>query len=220
MVEYLRSLKPVILVRHGQSTSNVDPQVGGWQDPELTPLGKRQAEAIATRLTKLLDGREVVIYSSHLRRARETAEPICRALNCEAVIEEGLQEYQTNLDPKLSRPEAEQYSNPRTKPARHWRTYQDAESLGELYHRAGEALSRIIEKHNEIIVIVSHGWLIDKMIAWWIDMPVDNITPNMFTTGNASLSVLSITDYGERVLMKLNDTSHLVHHGEQDSFLD
>ena len=103
MVEYLRSLKPIILVRHGQSTSNVDPQVGGWQDPGLTPLGKRQARAIANRLLELLDGREVVIYSSHLRRARETAEPICRALNCEAVIDEYLQAYQTNLENLSSR---------------------------------------------------------------------------------------------------------------------
>jgi len=220
LVEYLRSRKPVILVRHGQSYSNTDPKVGGWQDPGLTPLGHEQALAVAARLGELLEGRDVAVYSSHLRRALETAEPIIEAIGCNLVVDESLQEYRTNLDPGLSRPSAEKYKISEVKPAKHWRTFKDAESLGELYLRAGRILGEIVEQGHEVTVIVSHGWIMDKMIAWWVGVSLDDIKPNMFATGNASISVLSVTQFGERVLLKLNDTGHLMHLEHQDSFLE
>ena len=220
MVEYLRSQRPIILIRHGQSHSNIDPNVGGWQDPGLTPLGEKQAKAIARRLKELLEGRKVGIYSSHLRRAYETAQIIYQELDAEPTIEESLQEYQTNLDSELSRREAEIYRLERVNPAKNWRAYRFAESLGELYHRAGEVLTRIMQSDDEVILIVSHGWIIDKMIAWWMGINVNNIRPNMFTTANASMSVLTISEFGERILLKLNDTAHLTHFKEQDSILD
>ena len=83
----------MILVRHGQSHSNIDPEVGGWQDPGLTILGREQAEAVASRLGKLLEKRKVTVYSSHLKRALETAEPICKEIGCNLIIKESLQEY-------------------------------------------------------------------------------------------------------------------------------
>ena len=49
---------------------------------------------------------------------------------------------------------------------------------------------------------------------------VDDIRPNMFTTANASISVLSVSEFGERILLKLNDTSHLIGITEQHSILD
>ncbi len=101
MVEYLNSLKPIILVRHGQSVSNIDPLVGGWQNPGLTPLGMQQAKALADRLTRELEGKDFVVYSSHLRRARETAQVICKELGAVPIIDEMLQEYQTRLSLSL-----------------------------------------------------------------------------------------------------------------------
>ena len=219
LVEYLKSLKPIILVRHGQSESNVDPLVGGWQNPGLTSLGREQAQAVALRLADELMGRDFVVYSSHLRRAFETAQVICSELGVDPVVDEMLQEYQTGLDPSLSRPEAEQYKLSEINPAKNWRTFSGAESLGELFLRAGKVLSRISDIHDEVVVIVCHGWIIDKMIAWWMSFKIDDIRANMFTTANASLSVLSVSQFGERILLKLNDTSHLMHFEEKDSYL-
>ena len=219
LVEYVKSLKPIILVRHGQSESNVDPQVGGWQNPGLTSLGREQAQAVASRLANELTGKKFIVYSSHLRRAHETANAICIKLGVEPIIDEMLQEYQTRLDPGLSRPEAEQYKLLETTPAKNWRTFRGAESLGELFLRAGTVLSQISSQHDEIVVIVCHGWIIDKMIAWWMGIKQDEIRANMFTTANASISVLSVTQFGERVILKLNDTNHLMHF-EKDSYLD
>jgi probable phosphoglycerate mutase len=212
MEEYLRSLKPIILVRHAQSHSNVDPSIGGWQDRGLTPLGEKQAKAVATRLKKILGGRKAAIYSSHLKRARETAYFICQELDLEPTIEENLQEYQTRLDPAISRPEALEFRIQRATPLKNWRMFSEAESLGEMHNRAGEVLSKIIESNHDVfLLIISHKWLIDKMIAWWVGINVDDVKPNMFNTSNASLSELSVTEYGERILLKLNDTAHLTH---------
>jgi 2,3-bisphosphoglycerate-dependent phosphoglycerate mutase len=58
------------IVRHGQSLGNVDPQHSG-PDPELTDIGKEQIRETARRLAQYpFDA----IYSSHLRRAVQTAQ--------------------------------------------------------------------------------------------------------------------------------------------------
>lgn len=219
MVEYLRSLKPIILVRHGQSPSNIDPKVGDWQDKGLTKLGLEQAECVAQRLKSLLKDRKVNLYSSHLKRAYLTAKIIDSELQCGLTVEEELEEYRTNLQPSISRPEAEIYKTINPEPSKNWRTFIESESLAELYARAGKVLEMMLLDNSDAIVLVSHGWMIDRMIAWWLRISVDDIRPNMFATANASISVLSITQYGDRVLMKLNDTSHLQSLSDRPSIL-
>ena len=63
------------IIRHGEPGA----------DGALTELGHQQAEAVGERLCK--SGIDKV-YSSPLLRARQTAEPLCRALNKEMIIEE------------------------------------------------------------------------------------------------------------------------------------
>ena len=61
-------------IRHGDPTYNPD---------QLTPLGKRQAEAVARRLSQYgLDE----IYVSSSNRAQETCRPTCEILKKEPVI--------------------------------------------------------------------------------------------------------------------------------------
>ena len=58
----------IILIRHGQTTTNAEGLLVGRSDPHLTDLGERQARA----LVPYLGGVEVV-WVSPLVRARETA---------------------------------------------------------------------------------------------------------------------------------------------------
>ena len=68
-------------VRHGDPIYNPD---------QLTPLGKRQAEALAHRLTQHgLDE----IYVSSSNRARETCMPTCEILKKEPVVLDWTKEY-------------------------------------------------------------------------------------------------------------------------------
>lgn len=58
----------ILLIRHGQTTTNEQGLVIGRSDPHLTALGERQALALAPYL-----GDVVALWVSPLARARETA---------------------------------------------------------------------------------------------------------------------------------------------------
>ncbi|HEV7391056.1 MAG TPA: histidine phosphatase family protein, partial [Burkholderiales bacterium] len=75
--------KPFYYLRHGQTETNAHRLVAGSLDVDLTALGREQALAAAKALT-----REPItqIYSSPLKRARHTAEPIAAALNVPLAI--------------------------------------------------------------------------------------------------------------------------------------
>jgi broad specificity phosphatase PhoE len=66
----------LIFVRHGHTAANgvkAEMRISGWTDFPLSPLGRRQAEALRLRLEA--DPPDV-IYTSTLQRARATAEAI------------------------------------------------------------------------------------------------------------------------------------------------
>jgi ribonuclease H / adenosylcobalamin/alpha-ribazole phosphatase len=71
------------LVRHGESAGNVNPGARRSEDPPLTDQGLAQASRAATALARLgIDA----VYSSPLRRARETAEAIADAAGLEVRV--------------------------------------------------------------------------------------------------------------------------------------
>ncbi len=80
----------LILVRHGQSPSNVtrsiDTTVPG---PPLTALGITQAEALPATLA---EERIDVIYASTMTRAQMTAEPLARVRGLRIHVRDGLRE--------------------------------------------------------------------------------------------------------------------------------
>lgn len=59
----------IILVRHGQTTTNAQGLLVGRSDPSLTELGRRQALALRPLLVNVVD-----VWASPLERARSTAE--------------------------------------------------------------------------------------------------------------------------------------------------
>ena len=71
------------LVRHGESAGNVNPALRRSDDPPLTDRGRDQATRAAAALAR--SGLEAV-YSSPLRRARETAELVARPRGLEVQL--------------------------------------------------------------------------------------------------------------------------------------
>ncbi len=68
---YRRTMYKLVLVRHGESTWNLDNRFTGWTDVDLTPTGIEQAKN-AGRLLKA-DGYEFdLAYTSVLKRATRT----------------------------------------------------------------------------------------------------------------------------------------------------
>lgn len=72
----------LIFIRHGQPEWISEGR--NLTDPPLTQRGARQASALAERATEWRRPTEIVV--SNARRARETAEPLCRALGIEPTV--------------------------------------------------------------------------------------------------------------------------------------
>jgi len=76
----------VLLIRHGESENNrIHADTGSWAgrspDPELTALGRRQADKLAESLAARPGGRPDVLLTSLMRRAVATAAPLARSLD-------------------------------------------------------------------------------------------------------------------------------------------
>ncbi|HVC26130.1 MAG TPA: histidine phosphatase family protein [Acidimicrobiales bacterium] len=197
------------LVRHGESAATDPdrpfPLVGGRGDPELSPRGCAQADAVARRLGSLdLSG----IYVTPLRRTAETATPLARALGVDPVVEPDLVEvhmgeweggvYRRRIaeqDPLAVRVFLEE----------RWDIVPGAESNDALGERTGGAIARIAAAHpGGCVVAVSHAVTISAILA-----RATSARPFAFiAVDNASISTLVVS--GDRwTLRRFNDTAHL-----------
>jgi probable phosphoglycerate mutase len=75
--------RPFYYLRHGETEANVRLIIAGSLDVDLTPLGREQARAAARAFAAVPI---TAVYSSPLKRARETAEPIAHALNLPVTV--------------------------------------------------------------------------------------------------------------------------------------
>ena len=81
------------LVRHGQTSANLDGVWHGSSDTPLTEHGERQALRVAEFLSGEPHREATVVYASPLQRARDTAGAIARRLGLEVRVEADLSEY-------------------------------------------------------------------------------------------------------------------------------
>ncbi len=80
----------IYLFRHGQSYYNRDKRFTGWKDSKLTPLGKKQAKAVAH---KLKNKKFQLAYQTRLSRSKDTLKevlkhhPECQIITDDRMIE-------------------------------------------------------------------------------------------------------------------------------------
>ncbi len=73
----------LVLIRHGQTPDNAAGLILGHRDPPLSDAGREEAHRLAARLR----GAPIAaVWTSPLRRARETAEIVAAALGVEPVV--------------------------------------------------------------------------------------------------------------------------------------
>ena len=85
-------MKHIITVQHTQSVHHTNGMVGSWTDWDLTELGKQQAANIGKKLKKELEGKDIVMYSSDLKRAKQTADEIAKYLGIVPILRKELRE--------------------------------------------------------------------------------------------------------------------------------
>ena len=180
------------LVRHGEVE---EPRPGlseiGHDDPPLTQMGRRQADALATELQGAITRGTTIeaVYSSPLRAAMETAEAIARDLEVEAPR----RAFElTTLTPEVVPP-------------------GDHGALAALQEQAWSLIEALRQEHGErsTVVLVTHELTIRAVVCRALSMPLDDAY--RFALDPASLTTIEFRSQPrERLLLdNLNETCHL-----------
>ncbi|HWO05335.1 MAG TPA: histidine phosphatase family protein, partial [Methylomirabilota bacterium] len=163
----------VLLVRHGLTPTTGIKLPGRAPGLHLSDEGRRQAEAAAERIGKV--ARIAAVYCSPITRARETAQPIGRAVKRALRIERDLADLDIgewtgmSLKQAARRPEWETVQrNPSSF------RFPGGESFPEMQTRMTSALGRIVARHpGQIVVAVSHADPIKAAVAQALGTPLD-----------------------------------------------
>ncbi|MDO9301084.1 MAG: alpha-ribazole phosphatase, partial [Anaerolineales bacterium] len=196
----------LLLVRHGQTDWNIARRFQGQSDIPLNEVGKKQAKALANRLSaEHFDS----IYSSDLQRATETAKIICKS---EWHSDLRLREVNFGDWEGLTYGEIKE-KHPDTLSAWENDIYKNAPPNGEtlegLSARVQSMLGELYAKHkDQTVLIVAHGGVLQTLICLAL-----NLKPTMywrFHLSTASLSEIAFYPKGAGAIVNLlNDTSHL-----------
>ena len=200
-------MKRVFLVRHGESKWNTLKKVQGQKNIPLTENGIDQAHLIGNRL---INENIDIIYSSHLDRAKDTANIIGQKTNVNVNTMEALQEINFGIWEGMSQVDVDKNYN---KDFVLWRKQPEnlkiekGETLEDLQARAMKGVNSIINNDLwENIVIVSHSATLKAIILGLLN--VDLCHFKNLTLNNVSLTIIEFRDYN-RVIKVLNDVSHL-----------
>ncbi len=203
----------IFVVTHAQAEHHLAGVVGGWHDSVLTPLGHRQAEAIAERVVTLVDGAPVELYASDLRRAAQTAEPIARRLGVESRLSADLREKSFGVAGGKSDAwlEARWIPPPRDNGRLdHREGVEGAETRREIFARITRIMNEITASPCETQVIVTHGFALTFVIAAWFQLPVEAAVWIGFRPQSGGITHLQQDDrHFDRALVRLDDRAHL-----------
>jgi probable phosphoglycerate mutase len=195
----------VLLIRHGRSADVVP---GGPQsaDPPLHDIGVQQAAALAARLAPLeLHG----VYSSHLARAMQTAQPLAD--------QRGLQ-LETDVDLEEIRLGDWSYGEFRRRAAAadpeflawamtgRWDGVPGSEGDDGLRSRVALSVSTLAERHRgQRIAIVVHGGVINAYISHLLDVH----RSLWMAVENTSITLVRLHKAAFPTVVTINDCHHL-----------
>jgi len=202
----------IFLIRHGETDWNaLGKMQGGGFDLELNANGRDQAARLAQELSNI---RLDVVASSHLQRARATADAIvqqqqqqCQDSSSSAsparVVLAGLGEMRFGefegralRGPECTKEITEQFQdvNNRMKRDPHVRWPNGGESLAEVEARSVAALNEILELYRDSsrsIGIVAHGRTINIMLASLLEKDCRNFSK--YRQRNCCINVLDVS---------------------------
>jgi broad specificity phosphatase PhoE len=190
------------LVRHGESIANSQRKhQGDSYDTDLTELGFEQAKKLANRLKEFNFD---IIYTSHLKRAKQTADEINLFHNKEIIVNKKLKERDNgDFSGKVWTEEL-------------WKGMigdkmnikaPNGENRIDQYNRVKPIIDKIL-KLNKDILIVSHGGTIKSILASLF--PEKNLEEihKLYKTGNTCLYKIEVQNKEAKIIIE-NCTKHL-----------
>jgi probable phosphoglycerate mutase len=200
-----------MLIRHGESYANADGLAGGpLGDGGLTPLGRRQVQALVERLRMSAElSKAGAFYTSALPRAIETGEMLRVVLpTLEPVVDASFNEISVGEGDGLSwAAYVERYGAPDWDLEPNALTAPGGESLLGFYERCREAIERTVARHpEELVVVVCHGGVIEQAMKIYQGVgPEVRLRPRI---ENCSMTEIEFRE-GWRRLLRYNDRAPL-----------
>lgn len=196
------------LVRHGEAMGNILLQFQGNIDCPLTPQGLEQTQCLEKRFAQIpVD----VLYSSPLKRAYDTAAAIARATGCAIQVDPRLieingGEWEGMSWKELPQRYPEQFDNWVNHPGDF--SAPQGESMQQVYERAKEVLSEILERHEEKrIAVATHGCFIRNALCFLLGYPISEMN-RVPLSDNTAVSAFAVEGQQIKPIF-LNDNSHL-----------
>ena len=205
----------ILIARHGQSDWNADKRWQGHSDRPLTQKGRGQAEALGARLAHIdLDA----IYSSDLRRARDTAAVVADSQGLDVRIEPDLREVDVGSWAGLTRAEAEErFPEGFARWTKGYPGWEDGESYEAMTDRVIAAVKRIAAEHrDERVLVVSHGGPIRAMHAEALGLDVHAYRRLRPVEPNARLSAVCFVEGRLTELCPANEIDALIERDQQE----
>ena len=201
-------MKSIYTVQHTQSEHHTNGMVGSWTDWSLTELGRRQADRIAIKLKQELDGKEIVLYTSDLKRARQTAECIASRLGVASVMRTELRERNLGRCCGKSVQWLRENLECEEKTVDD-RLFSDAESRRDEWNRLKPFFEQVMAEEVENIIIVSHGDLLSVFNAMFLGLDVESLNACELFGFAGGVSQMMVRDDGERVIKRISDMSYV-----------
>ena len=197
----------IYLIRHGETSWNLEERFQGTTNTELTTAGLNQGKLLAKSLasTKFKN-----IYSSPLNRAKITADFIGDETECEVTEDLDFKEISFGDWEGLTTKEIRAKYSWMDKWFEDTGLYQipNGDVFEDEKSRLKERLTKIAKESNgQNTAIVSHAGIIRLSLIAALDLPLSYYW--RFVFGNTSISILEYYN-GIFLLKSLNNTSHLL----------
>lgn len=176
--------------------------VDGPADPELSEAGHRQARHCAEWLhLEHLDA----IYSSPMRRAVQTAEPLASLKGMDIRLAPGVAEFDQNSNEYIPVEELKAANDPRWQDMMSGAWHSD-EDQSEFHERVIGTMNQIIaDNPGGRVVVTCHGGVINEYVAHVLGIP----SGQFFYPNYTSIHRVAASSKGHRSILSLNESGHL-----------
>lgn len=201
-------MKTIITIQHTQSIHHTNGMVGSWTDWDLSDLGKEQAKHIGEKMSKEFAGWNFVMYSSDLKRAKQTAELVGQSLGVCPILAPELRE--RNLGKCVGKSVQWLRDNIECQEKTiDDRMFSDAESRRDVWNRLLPFFQTIMESPVENIILVSHGDLLSVFNTMFLGLDVETLNSSEIFGLAGGVSRMFINDEGKRFIKKISDMSYM-----------
>lgn len=201
-------MKSIITIQHTQSIHHTNGMVGSWTDWDLSELGIKQANNIGRNLSKELENKKYVMYSSDLLRAKHTAKIIGKYLGVEPILARELRE--RNLGKCVGKSVKWLKENiEKEEKSIDDKMFSDAESRRDEWNRLLPFFNELMVSEHENIIIVSHGDLLSVFNSMWLGMEVEMLNKSELFGLAGGVTFMEETASGKRVIKRMSDMSYV-----------